>query len=133
MESFKDVNISHGGKCPDECMSICFNIYITYYFPPCVQTRGTGPKLNAWRNRQFSTASPKYLKGVTRVIPSIIGLIFNKTLDNILWRFLEIGILLLRGNYVPTLRKVGRPQSPRKLSTKRSQAPEEVLGSPVQV
>ena len=80
---WKDVNLIHGGKCPAEFISICFNSYLIYYFPLCVQARGTGPKLKSWINRQLSYASPRLMKGVTIEIPSIIGIIFKKALGNL--------------------------------------------------
>ena len=101
------VNLIHGGKHPAKCISSCFNNYIPSFFPLCVQARKTGPKLNALSNRQLSRSSPRYLKGVTRGISYIIELIFNKTLVILLVSLLEIGILLLLVNYVPTLINIG--------------------------
>ena len=91
----KDVNIIHGGKCPTECTSICFNNYLTSSLPICVQSIETGIKLNARRKSQISTASPRYLNLVTRRIPYMIGLIFKKILGNLLVSLLEIGSLPL--------------------------------------
>ena len=82
-EYWKDVKIIRESKYPDECIYSCFNNYLTYSFPICVQTRGKGPKFNARRKRKCPTASPRYLKGVTRRSPSTIGLFFRKTLVNL--------------------------------------------------
>ena len=68
------VRLIHGVNFPAEFISSCFINYITSFFPICVQSRGTGPKLKAYRNRNFFTESPRSIKGVTRRIPSMIGL-----------------------------------------------------------
>ena len=117
-KKWKDANLFQGGECPAECISSCFNNNIIYSFPIFVQDKWTLLKLNAWKNIPSSTESPRSLKRVTREITSMIGPIFNKTLGTILISILEIGSLLLLGNYVPTVRKIGRPPPPRKWSTR---------------
>ena len=91
---WKDVKLIHGGKCPAEFISICFNSYLIYYFPLCVQARGSVPNLNVQRNRPLSTDIPRSLKGVTRGILSMLGIIFKNTLGNLLMSLMEIGSLL---------------------------------------
>ena len=87
-KQWKYFKLVHGGKCPADYLSSCFNNYPTSSFYLCVQSRGTGHKLNAWKNRQLFTVSTRSLKRVTRGSPYMIGILFRKTLVNLLRSFL---------------------------------------------
>ena len=88
LKNWKYVKLIHGGKFRCESISSWFNTYLTSFLPIFVQTRGTGQKLKSWINRPYSTIIPRYLKGVTRVSPYMIEIIFNETLSNLLMSIL---------------------------------------------
>ena len=89
------VKLVHRGKCHYGFISSCFKNFLTSSFPLCVQAIVTVPKLNAWRSRLSSTKIPSSLKGFIILITYMIGLIFNKTLVNLLMSLLQIVSLLL--------------------------------------
>ena len=96
-----------------------------------MQDRGTGPKLESWRNKQLSTESPRSLKLFTRGSPSMIGINFNQTSGTLLVSLLEIGSLLLWGNYVPAMRNIGRPPPPRKMTNKANPSSWRSMGDSI--
>ena len=75
---------------------------------------------------------PSSMKGFTRVIPYMIGLIFGKTLGTLLISLLDIGNLLLCGNSVPKLINIGRPPSQIKMINKVNTRLLRIMGPTVQ-
>ena len=126
-KNWKDAKLIHGGKCPAEFSSSCFNNDITYYFPICVQDKVIGPTLNAPRNRP-SCMSSRFLKGFRREIKYKIGIIFKNTLSTLLMSLLEIVRLLLLGNSMTTLRNIGRLPPPIK-NIKKTKISWRIMGA----